>query len=228
MRIFYFLCFLLIAGLKLNGQYIDNKLDIFSGVGITTPVRWNFNENENFSYPSLFENFKKTLSLSAGVNYWFKRNLTFGLEYKQNKFEHWNGNNDIFILENPELSIHTIALNTGLYYDLINYFKIPGKIGIIAGPEFSRFSVSWTDFNNEVIQPGIQNDPKEENLISPGAQLGLLYQRQINLNSGVRMELSYSLHHAPGLYYLDKSFSSLNFSVKLYFRAMKNRRYNYV
>ena len=226
MKIPLIICFLFIVGLKINGQYIDNKVDIFLGGGISIPVVLNF--DGNYAYPSLFENFKESFFLNAGINYWYKKNLSFGFVFEETKYEQWVGNYDVFILKNPKLRIETIGVNACFYPGFINHFKIPGKIGFQAGPELSLYSLRWNDYTYDANPFTYSEDVLNEYLISPGVQIGLTYQRQINLNAGVKVDLSYKLHQTPGLHFLDKSFSSVNLSVKLFIRAFKNRLYNYV
>jgi hypothetical protein len=228
MKHLYILGFLLFINTLLSGQYIDNRLDIYAGGGISIPVSSKNTGQGSFVYPSLLGNFAESACYKAGLNYWLKSNICLGFEYEKVKFSQWQGNEEIFVIISPKLRLNSFSLQAGYFPDVLKQIKIPGKIGILGGVELVQQSLSWTAFSYTFYHPNITTLPFEDTNISQGFKVGLRYTKQLNFNGGIQFDLSYKFYQAESLYYVEKSFQSLNFSVLLSFRALKNRHYNYV
>jgi hypothetical protein len=228
MKSIYILCFIFAIGLQLSGQYVDNKLDIYAGGGISVPLSKTTLVKENFVYPALFGNFSKAFIWRAGFSYWLTNKLSVGLDYASVNYNQWNGDEELFILTSPVLQMQILTIHAGYYPDFLKFYRIPGKIGIIAGTELCQQSLSWSEFSYSFYHPNTNTLPLEEISFCPGIKAGLRYSKELSFNTGIQIDLAYSYRYTPSLYYIEKSFHSLDFSIIIFFRGMKNRYYNYV
>lgn len=228
MKSIFILYFIIATGLQLSGQYVDNKLDIYAGGGISIPLSKSTLVKENFVYPALFGNFSEAFIWRAGLSYWLTNKLTVGLDYASVNYNQWNGDEELFILTSPVLQVQILTLNAGFYPDFLKLNRIPGKIGIIAGTELCYQSLSWSQYSYSFYHPNTYTLPLEENSYCPGIKAGLRYSKELDINTGIQIDLAYSYRYSPSLFYIEKSFQTLDFSIIIFFRGLKNRYYNYV
>lgn len=221
-----FLIFLISVGtLALKGQFLDNKIDFGVGAGFHLPLNpETITRNSSFRYPSLYGNYAFGTGIQAFCDYRISESLRVGIGLESSRFSSWKGDQDIFILIDPVLSLSSISLR-GIYLPkTIMQFATPSlKWGLYMAPILTYQVLEWDD-----TVPENYNQPAFLfSTIHPGFKSGISLFHEINNYYGLRLDVYYHYSAVDSPYYLDTSFQSVNVSLSVFTKRLHNRYYRY-
>ncbi len=208
----------------LQGQYLENKIDIGIGGGVCRPVSAaDIQVNDSFIYPSLFGNYQSGNGIEAFVNYRVSASVRLGIHLATTKFNTWTGNHDIFVLGNPVFTLNTVS---------VSGFFLPKKLqprtphfnwGVFASPGITYELLEWNeDAGYEADQSVISNATTHA-----GFKAGISLVSELTNYGGLRMDVYYQVQKVTSLYYFDQSLESINLSFYIFFKFLKNRNFMY-
>jgi len=212
--------------IMLNGQFVENRLQVGIGSNFTFPVNPDQISRDHFYYPSLYGNYPAGIGGTLMLDYKVTKTIRVGIQLEKTRFGSWKGDPEIFILENPTLSQSTFSfcglfkLSDYLFYsDIISF-------GILVAPVISGINMHWKGY----ILPYYSDNyplPTTEYRTNYGIKTGLNVMYEINNLIGLRTDLYYQYINMESLYIMDKSFHSVNISICLYLKFLKNRYFIY-
>jgi hypothetical protein len=211
--------------LFLNAQYVENKLNIGFGVSLCKPLNRSLINKEYFSYPSLYGNFKYGYCAHLSVDYKIKQNFWIGIEAGKTFYTKWSGDQEIFVLKDPYISLTSVCLN--IFYCPKHYQIYSGSIvwGVLFAPIVASQNLEWSSIKQQKDESNLY--PYSEIKLFPGLKTGF---GVIILNSNglqIRSDICYQYFYCDNYYYTDKAFHSINISLQCYFRFKKNRYFRY-
>jgi hypothetical protein len=220
------LVFLILChGFLLNGQFIQNKLNVSLGGSLSLPLNPQTINKDHFNYPSLYGNYPAGLAGNFTIDYKFIQNIWIGIHLNELYYWMWYGDNNIFILEKPSLNLSTISFCGSYYPKKCQVFPNSVSWSILLAPEIVLQKLKW----HGVIQE--DNDeqlfPNKDVRLNYGIKAGISILHDINNVNGIRADIYYQYINVKSPYYIDKSFHSVNISLGFYFKFLKDRYYKY-
>lgn len=214
-----------VVSLSLKGQFLDNRIDFGFGAGFHLPLNSeNISEYSSFRYPSLYGNYAFGAGIQAFCDYHIAKSLRVGIELESSRYNPWKGNQDVFILNEPVLSLSSISLR-GLYLPQkkVQFASPATNWGYYIAPVFTYQLLKWDDTvleNNN--QPAFSHST-----IHPGFKTGFSLFHEFNNYYGLRLDVYYHFSLVESPYYLDKSFQSVNVSLNLFTKRFHNKYFRY-
>ena len=219
--------FIVFSATSSYSQIIENKLNLSFGLNIGFPLNHGTIHQDQLNYPSFFGNCPATVSPNIFLDYNIRRNFSLGVELNYTYYSRWNGDANMFILSNPSIRQESFALVGTYFLQDINVQFSQVKTGIVFGPALLLNSLNWTKINNQNIYNTSVVLPKSESKLHPGLRCGVCLQNAISNRLGFRLDFYYQYERANSIYYLDKSFNSLNLRVRVILRLFNDKYYNY-
>lgn len=210
----------------LKGQVVDNHLNIGVGYDYVTSLNSdNISHVDHLNYPSLYGNYNYIHAGEIYADFRVQKNFWIGIHFDKFKYNNWSGNKDVFILQDPVLAFSTVSAS--LIYNL-NSARSANNLthfNIFLAPLIGSQHLSWSAIQQSAYSDSVYAGGEHQT--DPGFRAGFGISHDINNDMGISANIFYQYIHVNSYYYLDHSFSSVDVSVKLYIRFLKNRYYRY-
>ncbi|MFZ5942212.1 MAG: hypothetical protein ACOYXB_16715 [Bacteroidota bacterium] len=221
MRTALFILSLLIS-CTLNAQHLDNRLDAGLIGGKLFPVAKQEVFIGDFRYPSLYGNYSPVFTGGVYCEYRVMTHLWLGLDYRINRLKDWKGDPGLFILADPEVVNHLLAMTIAYSPELSRTKGSRIRWTLHLDPIFSVEYLEWHPdpaYNPAYIENTVY--------LMPGIRAGTSFRYALNLYTGIKADASFTVLPEDSFYHFDRSFHSLSVTLGFYFRLMKNPYYRY-
>lgn len=224
MRKALFILLIALAPFAIQGQYIENKIDFGIGTGASIPINsTELSRDDNFIYPSLFGNYGYGAGVNAWADYHFSESIRFGVALGFTRYPSWTGDQEIFILTKPSLSVVSLTADVCYLPKKLQLAASTIKWGCFIAPVLAYQSLEW-----ELIEQDYSNQlPNSSSAVNPGFRTGISLFAEVNNSNGLRFDIYYQFLNTESVYYLDQTFHSVNVTVGIFFKVLKNRFFMY-
>jgi hypothetical protein len=211
-----------------NAQLIANKFSVYAGYE-TGSFHGNELINEtNFTYPSLYPNFKSLSGFSLKILYNSGMYFGFGVSFSHLQANNWEypdsmlyqGSKANMNSLSADIQVRTKFTETGIFNRTRIFLNISPTIGL------SKLSLTNPLFdiregNNSIPQPEGSSDPYYGLKGNLGAEVSLTQM------IGIFIDYSYGYYRVSSDLYSDSHFANSVIEAGLVVKLMKNKRYFY-
>jgi len=227
MKKYILIIIICVAGLKIYGQLLENKTNLY--FGYQTGL---FAGNEMFDYrgtisPSFYSNLtqnnglfiKSIIRISSNTGAGFKLGALRSSGWQNNSYVTYNNSESTIVSLNPVFRINTGFMRTGLY----NRLKLFGEI--------SPF-IAWSALNIKNNVFFINNSDTEVRRfiitdLIPGIEAEVGCEYAFSNNTGVFLSLSVQEGFVKSPVFLDNNYTFLGINIGVYLNIAKVKRFNY-
>ncbi len=212
----------------LQGQVIDNKVNIYTSLGIVE----NFGEEtiaENgFVMPSLYNNYKSNNFVLLRGTYKYRKFLSVGIELKKIQYDKWDDGNETLLFEKASSNLFSVApvikFHNGFApQSMFNRFTLSASIA----PSVNFVNVRL-DTDAFIDVHSISTEPEstiKSQIVSLGTSIYIGAEYAITQDIGIFFEVGGHCIGVEGKLYNDKTLCAVSGSAGLVFKLFKNKRY---
>ena len=210
-----------------KSQFIENKVNIYFGCGLGYYNGKKTLVENDFHYPSLFQNFTKINGLTIGVFAKIKENISFGLVFVDERASVWKYFDykdyiDSFINQYsfyPKIQIHNKFCETGFLNRCKVYFEFFPVLGVteltLSNPFFEIQSEYQFSF------------PYKSKYFHYGLGGGLGFELTLTKDIGILLNYSINQNWISSKLFIDEKFINSYISFGLFLKFAKNKHYYY-
>lgn len=214
--------------LTCRAQVIDNKLNICAEI-----LSGTFHGNElvfenDFSYPSLYNNIKELNGFSLKTLFKNYKHLSFGMGLAYIKASDWEYNDNLdyqgskIVLKSysPLIQIHNKYSESGIFNRGKVYFEIGPTIGS------SNLTLTNSFFSIQGADGSI-SPPLNSNNLFYGVKTGAGFEWAFSQYLGVSVFYSYQQNWVKSALYCDTQFANSQLGIGIILRTFKDKLYLY-
>jgi hypothetical protein len=217
-------CIFLLAVLGLRAQFLENRFELGIGTGVHVPLnRANVKYNGQFSYPSLYGNYKPAFVIHAVADYRLHRLYKFGLQVEQTRFVDWGGNQKFYILEEPELHQSSFAAKLSF----LPARTRPGGHSLNLCFFVAPILIHQTLHTRTWSEPSAGTRTVTYPELLAGFRSGVILNYHFNNQLMFRIDAFYQVSGGNSILYLDRLFHSGSLSITILIKLMKDKYFMY-
>ena len=222
------LIFSIIISSACYSQFIDNKINIYFGNGFGMSHGKDYVQQENFIFPSIYNNFQNITNKSIKGIVTKNENISVGLGFDIFTASNWIlANNNYF----TDSRINQYSISPILKYH--NKFVAIGKFNIIK--TYAEFNPKIGLSNFQIINPIVEVKTGTEEIKTPITSNNLLLGLKTNVgveikitqDLGLYLEYSLNYGYAKSNLFLDKDYLNSQISFGLFLRLQRDKLYYY-
>lgn len=223
----YFLLIVVLGNfIQMNSQSIFNSINIGIGTSAAIPLNKNDINENSFQYPSLYGNYEVGFSGLIDVDFRLNNKFSISLIFDNSVFSNWSGDQNLFILSDPSLSLKNYLLSFKFSPEKYQFKNTGLKWGFIVAPAIASQKLKWSAINQDADNDQVY--PKSEKIYLPGIRTGFEISHFETNSFEFCSLICYQYLKSNSAFYMDKAFHSINVSIIVKYKLLKNRYFKYV